>query len=111
MRERNNSRGSQRPPDKWKQQGQDAVEDNRCPRRLRRVLRPDLTAEDRERGNGSAGIVEQKLAGSSTEPWLKRCEVWDDAAPRRHEAQALVPAVFFFFKKKKKSGAARVAES
>ena len=68
---------SQRPSLKWKQQGQEAVEDKRHQGEMRRVLRPDQRAEDRKSGNGSTGIVEQTLADSSTGPG------W--SVPRRQE--------------------------
>ena len=48
------------------QQAQDAAEDTRRQREMRRVQLPDQRAEDRKSKRGSAGIVEQTFAGTST---------------------------------------------
>ena len=63
---RGDEQGSRRQSSKWKQQGHDAVELKRRQGEMRRVLRPDQRGEDRKSRRGSAEILEQKLAESST---------------------------------------------
>ena len=68
-------RGSPRPSSKWKQQAKKALEAQRCQGEMRRVLRRDQRPAYSKSGSGSARIVEQALAESSTGPALRRVDI------------------------------------